>query len=97
MDPKKTQEDIMNFMDIEELEEKIPVFVATRMREQQPRPDLPTHEVLPVVYGRLVRNNVLMDAVLFLETRKGRPLVRYEADKVRRLVDDCLHKFRHPA
>ncbi len=77
----------------EELESKMPFFAQTRWRENEVAQGLALRDRLLPVYRRVIENNILMDARLFVESLKRRELTRPECEKVKRLVTAFMERF----
>lgn len=80
-----------------EMEEKLPILAQTRYRENEVERDPSLRPEVFSVYRRVIRNNVLMDARMFVESLLRRELTRPEADKVARIVGAYLERFLREA
>lgn len=95
---RRTPEAIASVEVFKVLESKLPIFAQTRVRESEVLQDRPVIDGILPVYERIIRNNVRLDARMFLESLKRRELTRPEAEKVDRMVEAFLVRFlRGPA
>ena len=79
--------------EFKELASKIPLFALARFRENEITRDHPHHDILFSVFSRVIINNVLLDACMYLETLKRRTLTRVEVEKTKRRVDIFMEGF----